>query len=252
MVHAVRPDAMGRVASSIQLVARGRVYLEAQPLRRREGYARRDAFEARFAGKNPAARALDPGLRLADGFDGERFQPDRMRRVLVRLEQHQLGRAPVRTQPGLAIIRVGDVQSEDFGRFPHHRLGRSGVDFHMADRVHQMRHLHLPTVKSFEFCYRIGAREATYFRLKLIFSKLCHTVSDERRSAGEGFHREAYERWQAQGVAIRSLEIARLASDMHRGNGISDEFLRQTLPAEAPAPRASSRKRPHIQSSDAV
>ena len=150
--------------------------LEAQPLRRRESYARGHAVEAGFARKNPAAGALDPGLRLADGFDGERFQPDRMRRILIRLEQHQFGRAPVRAQPGLALIRVGDVQSEDFGRFPHHRLGRGGVDFHMPDRVHQMRHLHLPTFKMFEFCYRIGATEATYFRLKLIFSKFCETT----------------------------------------------------------------------------
>jgi hypothetical protein len=39
-----------------------------------------------------------------------------------------------------------------------------------------MRHLHLPTVKLFEFCYRIRTTEATYFRLKLIFSKFYATA----------------------------------------------------------------------------
>ena len=95
VVHPARSDTMGRVPSSIKLVGRWRMYLETQPLGRRESYSCGHTVKAGFARKNPAAGGLDPGLRFPDGFDGERFQPDRMCRVLLRPEQHQLGRASV-------------------------------------------------------------------------------------------------------------------------------------------------------------
>src|SRR5688572_6866234 len=52
VVDTVGSDAVGRVASPIEFVARWRVYFETQAFRRGEGYGGRHAVQARLTRKN--------------------------------------------------------------------------------------------------------------------------------------------------------------------------------------------------------